>query len=537
MREIQINQELGAFCERLLPRMLTQVCRDPGSPAYGSFDRNWWHYKIRDFSSIILQQGGYALYCASLLPQFRAEAEQLKELAVASCRFWNLRAKKHGAFEEYYPWEQGYPPLAFSTLAVAKMVSAGIVEADEVFQGLEKAAKQLQFRFESKATNQQVAGIAALCWIRKITPHLIDEAVFQDMCSRTLACQHQEGWFMEYGGPDLGYLSVTMDCLWDAYDATGDERFRTAAANALKFIAPFTALPMRGAGMHNARNTDYIVPYGIARFLEDDRYAETASMILFQTLETINSPEHFVQAIDDRYFCHYIGHSFFRAANFVEGLSASGRSAEGEKGEPADRWFSGTGHWLRSETRSGCAALISAKKGGIFTLSFDDVFVSDFGWVVKDSCKEWVSHWWADFWRFERADNRICIRGYLTPHKENESTPLKHVILRGLSLVLGTRIIELLKKVMIFKPCASSPFPFSRTILFDLNEVVVVDEFFVPPGAAICRAPRSSKRHVASADSFHFEDLIGPVFSSVDREESRSQQGRKVNIRTVYRKG
>ena len=47
----------------LLPRILTQVCRDKFSPLYGSFDRNWWHYKIRDFSSIILQQGGYSLYC------------------------------------------------------------------------------------------------------------------------------------------------------------------------------------------------------------------------------------------------------------------------------------------------------------------------------------------------------------------------------------------------------------------------------------------------------------------------------------------
>ena len=38
-------------------RLLSQLDRDPDSPSFGSFDRNFWNYKIRDFSSIILQQG------------------------------------------------------------------------------------------------------------------------------------------------------------------------------------------------------------------------------------------------------------------------------------------------------------------------------------------------------------------------------------------------------------------------------------------------------------------------------------------------
>ena len=45
----------------VLPRILSQCCRDPNSPAYGCFDRNFWHYRMRDFASIILQQGGYAV--------------------------------------------------------------------------------------------------------------------------------------------------------------------------------------------------------------------------------------------------------------------------------------------------------------------------------------------------------------------------------------------------------------------------------------------------------------------------------------------
>lgn len=554
-----VHVELSAFTERLLPRMLTQVCRDPGSPGYGSFDRNWWHYKIRDFSSIILQQGGYALHCASRLPQFADRTEALETLAAASCRFWNDRAVKHGAFEEYYPWEQGYPPAAFSSLAVAKMAAEGVVDADEVFQGLEKAAKQLQSRFEPKAANQQVAGTAALCWIRRIAPELVDESVFGDICNRTLACQHEEGWYMEYGGPDLGYLSVTMDCLWDAYDATGDERFKASAAKALGFIAPFAALPQRGAGMHNSRNTDYIVPYGIARFLVEENQASTAALILSRILSDLNSSEHFVQAIDDRYFCHYIGHSFFRAVPPVEGvkpnetrmadftgqgLPACGRSAGGGMGETAegsrgvrmDRWFPGTGHWLRYEPDSDSSVLVSAKKGGILSIaSGDKAACSDFGWMIKADGQEWVSHWWADFWTFDRKEDRIAISGHLTPHTETVSTPFKHVVLRGLSLVFGHRIIGLLKEKMIFKKNQSAGVSFSRIIELGRDRVEVTDVIGVENPDVPVRAPRSSKRHVASADCYHREDL-NCLDTAIETEESRIVRNGCVEITTIYRR-
>ena len=42
-------------------RNLTWLDRYPDSPTYGSFDRNFWHYKTSDFNSDILQQGIYTL--------------------------------------------------------------------------------------------------------------------------------------------------------------------------------------------------------------------------------------------------------------------------------------------------------------------------------------------------------------------------------------------------------------------------------------------------------------------------------------------
>lgn len=526
VNQTQTDLAMERFCEGLLPRLLTQVCRDPNSPAYGCFDRNWWHYKIRDFPSIILQQGGYALYCAAQLPAFTSQADGLRGLAAASCRFWNQRAVKYGAFEEYYPWERGYPPVAFSALTVAKLAASGVVDVKVIMPGLKRAARDLQNRFEARAANQQVTGTAALCWIRKIAPSLIDGNRFETICNRTLECQHSEGWYMEYGGPDLGYLSVTMDCLWDAYDATGDERFRASAAKALEFISPFASMPQRGAGMHNSRNTDYIVPYGIARFLEFEEYELTAKMVLGRVFEEICDPNHFLRAIDDRYYCHYIGHSLFRSIGLIGNLQAAETNV-------MDDYYEGSGHWLRSKTQSGCAAIVSTSKGGIFSLWFDGAECADFGWVALNGDKEWVSHWWADFWRVERSENAITVKGQLVPHRENQSTPWKHMLLRGLSFLFGRRIIGLLKEKMIFKErSVNGPF-YSRTVIFQEESVKVVDVLGIENADKLERAPRSSKRHVASADSYHREDLCR-CDAGISIDEKRFCSEGQTRIETVY---
>ena len=43
------------YADRQVARILTQMDRDPQSPTFGCFDRNYWHYKIRDYPSSILQ--------------------------------------------------------------------------------------------------------------------------------------------------------------------------------------------------------------------------------------------------------------------------------------------------------------------------------------------------------------------------------------------------------------------------------------------------------------------------------------------------
>ncbi len=362
----KLKKQLGSMASATLPRILTQICRDPDSSEYGSCDRNWWHYKIRDFSSIILQQAGYTLFCASELPEYKDKQNALRELAKASCIFWNKQAIRFRAFEEYYPWEEGYPPVAFSTLTVCKLVSENVVSLDLVLPGIRKAAKQLLNRFEAKASNQQLAGTAALCWIKKIAPELIDEKTLEGIISKILSGQVEEGWFPEYGGPDLGYLSVSIDCLWDAFDATDDVRFLNSAKRALKFIDVFSNLPTPGLGMHNARNTDYVVPYGITCFLHISETYDIASNILNRYFGQLDPVKHFLFAIDDRYYSHYYGYSLYRALKQLK-LTKAGNETEAQIRKNTV-FLKESGYFIHYNQLTNSNFIVSCNKGGIITM-------------------------------------------------------------------------------------------------------------------------------------------------------------------------
>ena len=534
MNEItQTNEQLGSELARLLPRILTQVSRDPNSATYGSCDRDWWHYRIRDFSSAILQQAAWTVLLAANLPAFAGEREALVRLAAAGAQFWNTRAIRFGAFEEYYPWERGYPAAAFSTRAVLKLVEAGVVKADAVRAGVAVAAEQLLRRFEAEAANQQVAGLAALALTRKFFPELVPAAELTMLTTRTMALQHEEGWFLEYGGPDLAYLSVTLDALWDLADVTGESRYREAAARALRFMHAQVSVLGASVGMGNARNTDYIVPYGITRFLRDGNHEEQRlAACLFVTLYgSLDEPEHFLHAIDDRYLCHYTTHSLLRAWSLVRQLETTDLSAQ-EALPPGEKLLAGAGQVMRLGGTGEISTLLALKKGGVFMARRDGQHCADFGWVVRRGAAQFVTHWWGGDWTWRQIPEGWSVSGHLVSHSETISTPGKHFALRMASLMLGEALMARLKTVLIFKR-RQSPLAFARQVTFATRRIVVCDEIRgLRPNMEILPASRASKRHVSSADNYQREDLN--LAKGVKVERTAWREGTAFRAETIY---
>ena len=518
----------------LLPRLLTQACRDPFSAVYGCFDRDWWHYKIRDFPSIILQQGGYTLALAEesgFLPR-----QQNYNLVQASALLWARRVMRYGSLEEYYPWEDGYPPLAFSTLAMAKLCLSGGLPTDKLEEAFCRSARKLISRFESRALNQQMAGLAALAALRKIQPTWVSEDAFSSLASMTLCQQKEDGWFPEYEGPDLGYLSVTLDCLWDLYEITKEPMFFESACRSFDFLDEMTQLPFGGLGMHQARNTDYLVPYGLCRFSAVSRSWSLRVSSLLERVYMSSAPYAVsFDSIDDRYLCHYIGHSLIRAWKTLAAeqnpsdVAARAETKPSLPASPKSAGISGIVHSLGHPSILCCT-----HKGGTFTCLWNSSsWVADYGWVVKRGDRLWSTHGWSTNWKVRVVENEWEITGHLFPHQESLPSPWNHLVLRILALISGRYLIGWLKQQLIFKG-ADKHLP-CRRIIRRVGQCVEVEDWIgnILPSDVIHPAPRASIRHVASADTWHPEDFT--LLQNVERisKQNQSKDGRLIHTRYV----
>jgi hypothetical protein len=500
---------LKRYTESQWARVLTQMDRDPESPTFGSFDRNHWHYKIRDFASSILQQGVFTIEAARTgVIATEAEPETLERWAIGAVNALSRQTDATGGVNEYYPYERSYPASAFGLMAVARVLFDWQTSAPHLLEnvnwpGLRRLARLLGKRVEAQASNQQAAGLAGLALASRIDEMKIDQASVIRIADQFLPTQHAEGWFDEYGGPDFGYLAVTLDAMADYHDATGDDRALDASDRAVAFLARVIGADGRLPTTCNSRNTDYVVPYGLAR--TGARNA-TAAWLVDTLFGQVDDPEHFLWATDDRYHSHYIFASVVRSLPWISGM------VDAETPDlPSTDWLPGCGYFIHRSEGGEWSACVAAKKGGLVRIHRRDDFpIVDHGWRIQGK-KFWTSNWWSDDWEIEHDGGTVRIGGPCQVVSHEIGSPSKHVGLRAAAKLLGSRLIPLLKQFIIFRAGKQTGPRFDRTVEVNSSGVRIIDRFEATKGSTATTSPRQNIRHVASADSFNREELRPPL--------------------------
>ena len=496
------------YVECQFPRVLTQMDRDPDSPTFGCFDRNYWHYKIRDFPSTILQQGAFTLEAIRIgaVESVRPTA-MIDRWCVGAVNALGRQVDGQGRVDEYYPFEAGYPPAAFGLYAAARLMFEWQTSAPELLAlvdvaPLRRLAQHLAQRVEQGATNQQAAGLAGLALAVKVglVPELTTRV--EALASLIFEAQHPEGWFNEYGGPDFGYLTVTLDALVDYYDATSDRRAMAAIDQAIRFLAQMVGTDGCLPSTLNSRNTDYVVPYGLVRAAA---WNTTAAWLVAELFGKMADPTHFFWSTDDRYHCHYIFASIVRSLPHLDAM----QPAQAPLVETST-WLEGCGFWIYRPPEQPWTAYVAAKKGGLVRIHQQDnqPTVLDHGWRITQGSQIWTTNWWSAEWHVEKQTDRVQISGRCQNTKFHTVNPFKHFVLRVLAFSLRQAVIPLLKRGMIFRPSSSDGPHFKRQI--DIGEwgVRLEDHINACKGAEARISVRQNLRHVASADSFNREELL-----------------------------
>ena len=503
-----MENTLWKALNRQSQRILSQVDRDPDSPTYGCFDRNFWNYKIRDFASIIQQQGILVL---DVLYRYESDAnpyfgkETIRNLIQAGVNFWTKSQLRTGAFNEYYPYESGFPPTAFSLYAVALiLVKYPEFRSSETINAINKAGKWLLDHPEKEALNQESAALAGMTIAHKIDGTNIDNDRLAKRLGAFYQSQTAEGWFNEYGGPDLGYLSVTIDSLWDIYLNTGDEQAFNSAKKAALFMSRFVTISGDLPVMINSRNTDYVVPYGLTGLAKTDPVSATLVKIILRNMQGEHS---MYGKTDDRYLTHYIGQSYFRS---LEGLKKLTFEPDSTLPQPGESYLEESRIFIKHTSEK--SVIVALGKGGIVNEFTPTGIVSaNYGWRLKQGKKVAVTHWQNADYRCTVEPSgetiRLTVEGNFTLHGYLRPSPAKHMVLRILAFVMGNSLIAWLKSILIFNRKAF-PLTFARKIAIKGDTVSIDDSFSDPDIKGLSPAPHYSLRHVSSAGRFTIEEIL-----------------------------
>ncbi len=466
---------------KVAPRVLTQVDRDKHSKNFGDCDRNHWHLKIRDFSSAILQQTGLTLallYTVDFPGNRFYQKEVVREWAVGTVYYWKSIQLKDGSFNDF-------SSTAFSLYAMCEVYKRLGMQDESILQAFGKAASYLSAHIEKKACNQELASITALYSAYTV---LKEDWILDGMNKKLdgiLELQSKEGWFPEYGGADIGYSSVSLDMLAEYYWMSRDEKVLEPLNKSIDFLKYFVHPDGSAGGEYASGNTVYFLPNGLQVMSNlGNQDAEAMLQFLYQDSK---QDFYFLDAVDDRYFSHYLMHSFLRA---VEKKKTGENKVISEAKLPfasdQERYFAEAG--LLSCTRGNMYMIVGASKGGVCRIfKGEKECFADYGYRVKlDEEKVAATNWQSPDYQTEYEAYRMKITGQMNMVKQKITSIVKR----------RTNLAD--KKTDI---------NFERMIFLQKDKIVIDDLISSPDVICLECADSFSLSHVASENFFSLTDI------------------------------
>lgn len=270
--------------ERVARQSFARWNREPASPSYGSFDRQYWGWKYKDFSDATLQYGVRLAVEYAVSHQLTDNLPPLLEGYVTYCESIQIA---DGSFNQCYPYERT-PGVIYDILSTLIYVRQSPFLAEKSLVGrLDRViAKAAGFALSTDEKHGEVAN------------HLVEYAYellnyaaavgndrakvkadrYLDRFMGTF--ERDEGWFLEYNGPDPGYQTRSLRYLVKIADMTGNEDLWRTAEKAADFI---NEVLMPDGSIHpmlGCRSTALLYPSAFERLAcRSDRWQGLAARV------------------------------------------------------------------------------------------------------------------------------------------------------------------------------------------------------------------------------------------------------------------
>lgn len=523
-----------------IPKILTLLDRNPHSPTYGCFDRNFWHYKIVDFPSGMSQEFVLPLALASVTdapnnPFYRQPI--LRKWVEAGILYAARSAHADGSCDDYFPYERAAGAAAFSLLACLESYQLLELDNPEVLAFFERRADWLAHHEESgQLSNHQALIVLCLKLVGRLLRTSKWSRAQDRRLSKLLSWQNSEGWFAEYEGADPGYQTLTIWCLaqLDRLSTRSDASVREALIQAVEFASLFIHPDGSFGGEYASRNTYNFFPHGfelVGRWMPE---ALGVNDLFLKGLANGLAPCY----ADDHIIGHHTWNYFLAWRDFVDDRPDRFSRPLGQiwlKGAKLliDRNASlpftgdGTPQTLPPKLNDSDPAevvtpdvtelYLAANKGGVFKLFRGDRLIASdthFSLLVRQGSqlKNAVGHLVGDY-EVSVTHDEIVIRGNLGWAKQPQMTPFKLIVLRLVMLSFGRFFPNLIRKILqqlLITGKQPTPYTFTRQLRWQEGRWHAIDELTAPTWKNVVSAQIGGDRtsiYVVMSRTFQLNQL------------------------------
>ena len=517
-----------------VPRLLGFLDREELSPTRGSFDRDHWAWKFRDFPVPLLQAGLIPLAWVHTHDfdgnVYRDNAELLRWIERGiECTL--ERQHGNGAFDTIGPNTQdhGVTLSTVYTLATVALELGDRLSAScrhRLREGVVRACGFASRSEEDYAFISNHHALFAAAWLRGGV--LVGD---EDMVRRSdaavatvIAHQSPEGWYSEYGGADPGYESLGIQYLALVRRHRPSPALDESLARALAFYAYAVHPDGSVGGGYGSRHTQLWYPGGFELLAADHPTAAAIARFVRRRLAAgqVVTPRN----VD----AHNLPTLLAGYASALEAVTSRPGERRGDGGGvpgalpllPCEsplplRVFNGSGLVVAGTPHYHAVA--NVRKGGmlvVFERGTGRILHEDAGYVLRAADGDWTTALVGEPVEPRAEGASIEVTTTFARANREMLTPAKFLILRILNLTLFRSVWlgALIRRMIIARIItgrALGPFRLVRRLAFASDHVAVHDEIVADDAGRVTEVwrPRSYQAlHMGSARYFHPRELV-----------------------------
>lgn len=494
--------------------------RNGFSKTFGCFDKNYWHFKTKDFPSSSHQMGVEFLARLWDFPYKENpyyKQPRLLEWIKAGISYTCSLQHRDGSFDEWYPNERGW--AGPSSYVIHSLVNAYKITEAELSENLKRKSRECFFKVSQFLLKQKEGAVLTnhfalfLLSLYEIYQIISDHKLknkFEDHLKKLNDFLSEEGWSMEYDGVDFGYNLATLSFLGRLHKIFPDPFLKKYAEKHFDFLSYFFYPDGSFGGGLGSRETRHLYPYALKYWGQTIPIANEICNHLFNT----GAFKNICPSDQDDHYLFYRLNDYLEA-DTVEKLDSSVKQESLPWNSKMDfqKYFKESGIFIKKS--EDFYFLSNLKKGAcleLYNIKEKKCLLKNNGWVINLGNQLDITNFFiSQDHEIKIKDDEISVSGTSATFRQKYFRVITFILFRMILLtVRHYKYAFYLKKLVRNKLILGkkrAKHKFTRLIKFTEEDILIEDFIYCNKAEKIFYGGYFTMRYVPQSNYFDSSDL------------------------------